>query len=140
VSHDENILLSFEFHDHWLKSDNNVSVRFAPCIIKVFSTIQPLPTGNDTSRTAISIIELVLITVGKVFRVRVLHTYTIISRFQGRCFSYLDFLIGHPITDPCIELIQRLPGFFGIGKFLCRLHCTLEGGSPNLCNKRVVTR
>jgi len=33
VSHNKDVLLSFEFHYHRFQSDHNVTVRFAPCIM-----------------------------------------------------------------------------------------------------------
>jgi len=46
VSHDEDVFLPFELHDHWFESDHDVSVRFAPCIIIiiVLSNIWPSTT------------------------------------------------------------------------------------------------
>ena len=71
-------------------------------------------------RTAIPIIKLVIISVGKVVWVRQLHVrsdggdkrlhYTrrvkSVIKVKMSKISYLDFLIRHPVTDTRIEFIQ----------------------------------
>ena len=43
MPHDEDVLLPFELHNHWLESDHDVSIRFAPCIaIIILSDIWPI--------------------------------------------------------------------------------------------------
>jgi len=35
MSYDEDVFLPFKLHNHWLESDHDVSVRFAPYIITI---------------------------------------------------------------------------------------------------------
>jgi len=88
VSHDENILLSLKFHNHRFQPDHDVSVRFAPYASPIhiishrtqLGELLPKTAGGEAflnagreARTSISIIELVVVPIGKVLRVRTLH-------------------------------------------------------------------
>jgi hypothetical protein len=117
VSHNEHVLLSFELHYHRFQSSDNVTVRFAPCSMILPVKLRHL-SPKAVKRTAIPIIKLVIISIGKVFWVRQLHVrgaggdktlhYTrhvkSVKKYQK--ISYLDFLIRHPITNTRIEFIQ----------------------------------
>jgi hypothetical protein len=125
--------------------------------------ILPVKLGHlspkAAKRTAIPIIILVIVSIGKVFWVRQLHVrgdggdkrlhytrHVKSVKVKVSKISYLDFLIRHPITDTRIEFIQGLPSQLGIVQVLRRLDCALESGRPYLAqgghhyNERVFLR
>ena len=73
VTDDEDVLLPLQLHDDWLETRDQVLIRFSP---------------------RISVVEFVLVSLGKVFRVLLLNLF-----------------ISHLIADSGVDFIESLPGF-----------------------------
>ena len=86
-------------------------------------------TETSNTRTAVVVVDLVLVAVRKVFRVRLLCTRYSKRRAHAQGDAgetNLDLLERHAVAGPGVELVERLPRQLVVRQELRRLDCALQ--------------